>query len=123
MVGHTNAVDCIIISQDDKFVVSGARDRTIRIWDTQAFRWEVNQSLAVCGLRGPEKIPAHIPDDGWIRTLDGGLLLWVPAEHRNVVCDMSQRCISREETDQPIRILWDKLCHGERWSDVWSGAR
>ena len=102
---------------------AGSYDQSIRIWDTEAFTWEVDESLAACGLLGPDRIPLSVPDDGWIRTPEGGLLLWIPDEHRVRVCDVSSFCISANETREPIRILWDKLCHGERWTEIHSGAQ
>ena len=103
LMRHTGRINSIAVSQD----------KTIRAWDVGAFPWEADRSFADCDLRGPDRIPAQIPEDGWIRTTNGGLLLWVPPEHRNAVCDMCLFCISMDESDGSIRIFWDKLCHGE----------
>ena len=115
--GHSGAVRSLAISHDGRHIVSGG-DKAIRIWDSSTFCWDSDLSLASCGRLGPEKIPAHIEDDGWLHTVDGGLLLYIPPEHRRAVCDMSSLCISQDEGDQPIRILWDRLCHGDKWTEI-----
>ena len=121
LIGHSDDIWSLAVSQDGRHIVSGARDSTIRIWSSANFHWDSDQSLALCCLLGPEKVPAHIERNGWIRTLDDKLLLWVPDEHRNAACDMSDICISQDEGDKPIRILWDKFQYGDRWMDVWQG--
>ena len=118
LTGHSGSIASLTVSQDGRRMVSGATDRTIRIWDTGSFHWSSDRSVAGCILLGPKKMPAHIPDDGWLRTVDGGLLLYIPAEHRRAVCDKSSLCISQDEGDQPMRILWDRVWHGEKWAEV-----
>ena len=116
--GHSDIIWAFAASPNGDRVVSGAYDRTIRIWNTENFHWGSDQSLASCSLLGPEKRPACIPDEGWIRTVDGGLLLYIPAEYRRAICDMHSLCISQDEGNQLMYILWDRLCHGEKWIEV-----
>ena len=125
LLGHSNCIRSISISNDGKRVVSSSQgeavrtwDKTVRIWDAQACSWDIDKSLAACGLRGSSRIPVSIPDDGWTRTPEGGHLLWIPKEYRIRVCDVSSNRISANEDEEPIRILWDELRHGERWSGI-----
>ena len=118
LLGHSNEVNTLSVSHDGKHIVTGSDDKTIRIWNSEVFDWEVDGSIAACGLRGPDKIPLFIPDDGWISTPNGDLLLWIPDEHRSKVCDVSSICISADDGVRPIRILWDKLHHGEDWTRI-----
>ena len=121
LTGHSDAIPICAISHNGSRIVSCSDDTTIRIWNTNAFHWDSDHSLTSCECIGPEKIPAHIGDDGWLRTVGGGLLLYIPAEHRRAVCNMSSLCISQDEGDQPMRISWDRLYHGEKWMVIGKG--
>ncbi|EJD02440.1 WD40 repeat-like protein [Fomitiporia mediterranea MF3/22] len=52
--------------------------------------------------------PSVVPVDGWIRTRSGGLLLWIPHEYRNGICDMSVDCFPRDAPGHPVRLDWSK---------------
>ena len=108
------------LSSDDSRLITASSDETARVWDCRAFSWDVDKALCQAGLVGPERIPAQIDDDGWLRTTDpeGGLLFWVPEEHRRAVCDMSKLRFPNIPSEWPIRIEWDQLMHGERWTKV-----
>ncbi|KAF7377628.1 WD40 repeat-like protein [Mycena sanguinolenta] len=121
-VGHTNTIYGIATSPCGRWIASASADKTVRIWSTRAFKWKIDRTMASCGLRDPDRIPAEIPDDGWIRKPDGGLLLCIPDEHRTAVSDTSIRCISQDERNQPIRVLWDKLRHGEKWRNIYRAS-
>ena len=59
-------------------------------------------------------------EDGWIRTPEGELVLWVPTQYRKWVCDMSFMNIPDDPETRPIRIKWDELCVGDEWVNVYS---
>ena len=118
LISHTNGVLSISVSRDDHRIVSGSRDRSIRVWDAQAFHWDRDHLWLGYGSQYPQRIPGHDPDDGWIRGSEGdGLYLWVPSAHRKAVCRIEDLCIPQRE-DHPIRIEWDKLCHGGKWIEI-----
>ena len=48
----------------------------------------------------------------------GELVLAVPSQYRNAVCDLSLVCMTRKEEDRPIRIEWDELVHGLDWAKI-----
>jgi WD40 repeat protein len=118
LIGHTSEIGHLAVSPDGSRLVLGAGDNTIRVWDLRAFEWDVVAGVADYELKGPEQVPAGVAEDGWIRMADGKLLVWVPDEHRNAVRDMSLRCISVKKSDKPIQIRWDKVCHGEDWTNI-----
>ena len=118
--GHTQSINTIAVSHDGKCIVSGGRDDAIRLWDSQAFYWEKALSTfnLRCDLRGPEKVPEDIAEDGWIRTTESQLVLWVPPQYRGPLCDMSLLCISEDPENHPVRIHWDNICGGESWESI-----
>ena len=119
--GHMYWIYSIAISHDGKHIVSGGEDGTIRLWDSQAFSWEdvPLKSGLNCGLRGPDRVPESIDEDGWIRTQEGGLVLWVPRKYRTRVSDISSLRIPDSAENRPILIKWDELCVGEDWVNVY----
>lgn len=117
LAAHTDDINSLVISQDGHRIVSGGHDKTIRVWDSGSFEWNGDLSLTGCGLWGPNKIPGCIPEDGWIRTSEGGLLLWVPAERRDAIPGMSMYCIPQKDYR---RVLWDQICHGANWTSTCS---
>ncbi|EPT00541.1 hypothetical protein FOMPIDRAFT_1016395 [Fomitopsis schrenkii] len=120
--GHTDFIYSIAVSHDGRHIVSGGDDKAIRLWDSQAFFWEKApwRYDLDCGLRGPERVPRSIPEDGWIRTSQGELVLWVPTEYRGRLCEVNSLCISKREEDHPVRVRWDDLCGGDSWDRVHS---
>ena len=117
--GHTKGINSIAISHDGKHIVSGGEDGALRLWDSQAFFWNEDSGI-YRGLRGPERVPESAGEDGWIRTLEGGLVIWVPTQYRDRVCDMSSLDVKGEPEDRLIRIQWDKLCIGDNWASIYS---
>ena len=61
--------------------------------------------------------PLYIPNDGWIRTLDGDLLLYVPPEHRACSCHVaSESMVTTDPRDERLaNSVWKHL---PRWADV-----
>lgn len=118
--GHTQPINSISVSHDGRHIVSGGRDDAIRLWDSQAFFWEKAPSThdLDCDLLGPDRVPENIPEDGWIRTAQGGLVLWVPTQYRGPLCDMSSLYISEDQENHPVRVRWDDICGGDSWERV-----
>lgn len=106
-------------SKDGTRIAGGFDDGTVRIWDSQCFFWDVDTSICENGLLGPERVPENVGEDGWLRTGDGRLLLRVPREYRTLICDMSARQAFEQERVTPIRVDWERFCHGERWTEVY----
>ena len=120
--GHTEDINSISISNDGKHIVSGGNDGTIRLWDRQTFSMsEVPLKSSIhCGLSGPNRVPKSIDQDGWIRTSEGGLVLWVPMHYRDRIWDMSLMHIPNEPESRPIRVKWEEICVEEEWVRVYS---
>jgi WD40 repeat protein len=118
LLGHRSDICCVDLSSDRTRIISGSVDHTIRVWDPKTFFWEPFLSMCGCAVLGLEQRPEAISDEGWTRTADGSLLLWVPSDCRALVRDTSVLRISAGEEDQPIRVLWDKLIFGSEWTNV-----
>ena len=117
LVGHTRDMRSLAISLDGKCIVSGSEDNSIRVWNYGDFYMDIDHSFVSCGVRTADRLPVHIPRDGWIRAPKGELLLWVPQAYRGAVCDVSRLCIARED-GRSIRIVWEKICHGTNWTAI-----
>ena len=102
--GHTDCINSVAISPDGKHIVSGGDDCTVRLWSSHAYSWEEAPSRPGLryGFRGPEEVAGSIGEDGWIRTAENKLVLWVPTNYRSRVCDMSsmQENFSRSALQQ-----------------------
>lgn len=82
--------------------------------------WYGRESFTEVHYYGTDKIPKAIDDKGWICSVDGKLLLWVPKQYKMQVLDVLLHRISRRR-DDPIRIDWDKLVYGEgeKWGRIY----
>ncbi|EJD02307.1 WD40 repeat-like protein [Fomitiporia mediterranea MF3/22] len=133
--GHESSINSVGYSPDGCCIVSGSSDNTIRIWDANCHilarelhecqgSWFGFSQEGMYILSSSDRddtlwrIPPHISNDGWIRTSDGGLVLWVPHEYRNGVCDMSLYTLPHNATGHPVRIDWPRLLHGTTWTSV-----
>lgn len=98
--GHTLGVLCVAYSFDGKHVVSGARDFSIRIWDVQEKKSNIN-TLADVDNAGDSGLSSwrrsfnsisnassfswDLREDGWIESDAGDLLVWVPPDIRRTL--------------------------------------
>ncbi|EJD02306.1 WD40 repeat-like protein [Fomitiporia mediterranea MF3/22] len=133
--GHEWTVLSVAYSPDGSRIISGSADRTIRVWDANChillgkmhesrrrwigFRQDGTFTLSSSDTNDTlQRLPPCIPTDGWIRDSDGGLVLWVPFEYQNGICDMSLFTIPRNARGHPVRIDWSRLSHGTAWTSV-----
>ena len=64
--------------------------------------------------------PPYIPDDGWIRSLDGSPLLWVPPEHRDCSCHTAlERTLTTNIRDERLKSsAWKNIHRGWDWAEM-----
>ncbi|KAL5493028.1 hypothetical protein ACEPAI_4476 [Sanghuangporus weigelae] len=157
--GHKYAVVDVGYSQDGSRIISASWDDKIRFWNATngdpvgvlrrgESRWDAERqhfvsipkwwptlwwlkSFSIQSLVYSSN-PLYVPEDGWIRTLDGGLLLWVPPQHRHCSChaarestvttnDRDERLKTSVWKDIPQRTNWMKMMNVEE-SDWFSSA-
>ena len=70
-LGHTALIISVSFTHDDKYIISGSYDGSIRIWPMKQTR----QSLFTD--------QSEIDKDGWVKGANGELLFWVPLRHRD----------------------------------------
>ena len=146
--GHKGSVVDVGYSQDGNTIISASRDETTRFWNATdgspvgvlprgESRWDPARSHFVSI---PEWWPRHwwntvlriqalvysanplyIPDDGWIRTLDGNLFLWIPREHRSCSCHAaSESTMTTNLYDERLlaRSAWKDLSEARDWTRI-----
>ena len=71
--GHTRAVSCVVISNDNKYIISGSEDSTIVIWNLHEKRKETSFNENFEGVNGI----AITSDNKYIVSASGGTLrIW-----------------------------------------------
>jgi len=92
--GHTGTVSSVAISPDGRFIVSGSRDQTVRVWDldaaivmnSQNTRAYVGSAVVVDPRSAQLDLRAFssklLNEGGWLVGPRDELVLWVPQEYR-----------------------------------------
>ncbi|KAF7970764.1 hypothetical protein HWV62_23104 [Athelia sp. TMB] len=108
---HTGGVKSVAYSRDGRYLVSGSSDRTIRVWN-------VEEALvaASANLSGKDD---GLSDEctlnkGWVITVSGDLLFWVPSWHRDGLFWPSNTAVI---SSNPTRLDMSTFVHGARWQD------
>lgn len=141
--GHTKDVIDVAYASGGHMILSASEDETIRFWNasdgtcagricrreslwdpTRQFflsipEWWPESRLKVRSLVYSAD-PTIIPEDGWIRTMNGGLLVWVPPEHRECSCHLAGRVTTTsDDGDENVQSSsWKGLPCGEDWTRV-----
>ncbi|EJC99689.1 WD40 repeat-like protein [Fomitiporia mediterranea MF3/22] len=123
ITGHEEQIVAVEYSPDGNRIASGSWDGTIRIWDGCDGSL-VNLTIfddRCYPLRRIEQTvnPLRMSADGWIRTLDDGLFLWVPPEHRTSLCTKGQVRVLDDRGRRFMKLNWGKICHGKDWAKVY----
>ncbi|KAL5531017.1 hypothetical protein ACEPAG_3893 [Sanghuangporus baumii] len=144
--GHEDGIVDVGYSLDGNRIFSASWDKTIRFWNAKDgsqsgilfrgdSRWDLERH---CFVSIPKwwpisswksfttqslmysSNPLYVSDDGWIRTLDGGLLLWVPPDHRRCSCHAaSESTITTNDCDGRLKSsAWKDLPQWKDWTNV-----
>ncbi|KAL5492841.1 hypothetical protein ACEPAI_4289 [Sanghuangporus weigelae] len=144
--GHEDGIVDVGYSRDGNRIYSASWDRTIRFWNAMngsptgvisrgESRWDPERQ---CFVSIPKwwpisswksfttqslvysSNPLYISDDGWIRTLDEGLLLWVPPDHRCCRCHAaSESTITTNDCDGRLKSsAWKDLPQWKDWTNM-----
>ncbi|KAJ7652840.1 WD40-repeat-containing domain protein [Mycena polygramma] len=77
--GHTDWVHTVHFSADGTQIVSGSRDHTVRICKVRDLEQQTHLTAPINS--SPNKFDSNLvfdADSGWIRNIDGSLMLWIP---------------------------------------------
>ncbi|CUA72610.1 putative WD repeat-containing protein alr3466 [Nostoc sp, PCC 7120] [Rhizoctonia solani] len=116
--GHTDDVLSVAFSPDGTQILSGSADTTIRLWN--APRKGVLPPGHEAILDQPASITKEHPNtdwdmgvDGWVRSIDSRLLLWVPPDLRRVLLrQQNTGLISRQGS---IELDFSESKIGDKW--------
>ncbi|KAL5500834.1 hypothetical protein ACEPAH_9221 [Sanghuangporus vaninii] len=143
--GHPTSVTSVEFSSDGQKIISGSTDGTLIIWDAhngdqkelvrcgEEF-WDPEMhcymaiptwwpaliaptSKSLLPSFRPELGPLVMEDDGWIRTADGSLILWVPLEYRPFLQHLS-RSLTDKGSEQGRRLDWRYIYRGQSWVSI-----
>ncbi|KAL5493029.1 hypothetical protein ACEPAI_4477 [Sanghuangporus weigelae] len=144
--GHEHGVVDVGYSQDGSRIISASDDDIIRFWDAAngdqfgvllrgESRWDAEcqhfisipnwwpaswwKSFTIQSLVYSSN-PLYVPEDGWIRTLDGDLLLWVPPQHRRCSCHAApESTITANDCDERLKTsAWKDIPQGANWAKM-----
>ncbi|KAL5536193.1 hypothetical protein ACEPAF_14 [Sanghuangporus sanghuang] len=141
--GHKEEVVDVSYSRDGRKILSASRDESIRIWDATTgspaglirrgeSRWDSERrcfvSIPSWWPRNKLKIGSliysasllDIRGDGWVRRLDGGLLLWVPPDHRCCSCHTTTDITSSTDDHDELLLKsqWRRFLRESDWSKI-----
>ena len=76
--GHDGAVNAVVVSPDNRWVVTGSADKTARLWDLRA-KDPATNPVVLRGHEGGVLAVAVSPDNCWVVTgsLDNTARLWL----------------------------------------------
>lgn len=141
--GHQGEVIDVRYSPDGAKILSASRDESIRIWHAATgvpiglirrgeSRWDPGEecfvSIPSWWPRNRLKVESivyssnllEIRSDGWVRQLDGGLLLWVPPDHRGCSChtSMDNSRSTDSNNERLARSQWKGFLRAADWSKI-----
>ncbi|KAJ7592862.1 WD40-repeat-containing domain protein [Mycena floridula] len=114
LLGHTKAVISIQLSPDGTHLVSGSDDRTLRIWDFSGIVRSIAATADVESSIQYEDSSEMV--DGWIMTLEGSLLFWVPPVYRANLWRPSNTAVIG---DNALHLDFTNFVHGTDWTQCW----
>lgn len=136
LIGHNGWITSLAYTVDENHIVTASIDHTIRLMVAKPHAAvynnpstaSINQrsgsptDLFECFVQavGPSysgyelKAKNKVPEDGWIRTAAGELMLWVPPRYRKLVVDRSWICFGYETIGLDCR----RFSSGTGWADM-----
>lgn len=109
--GHSSWISDAVYTPDGKRIISASEDSTLRVWDTEATQTNYVPELGL-------SLSDRDMDDGWIRSKDGGLVVWVPPEQRHGLKDVCLKCIPEDALGHPVRLDWGKIIMDGSWTNI-----
>ncbi|KAF8299331.1 WD40 repeat-like protein, partial [Clavulina sp. PMI_390] len=120
LTGHTGPVLSITFFPDGKTLASGSADRTVRIWNLTTL-------TSVTTIPTYHHHPLSIGptwggmyEDGWIRSINGELILWVPPSYRPKLYDERLITILGQDMSPRVRLNFDQMQLGEDWTKCYN---
>jgi hypothetical protein len=136
LIGHNGWITSLAYTADGKHLITASIDHTVRLlaFSPPHAVYEEPSSASISQKSGPLidlmecfvqavgpsysgfelKAKNRVPDDGWIRTASGELMLWVPPRYRKLVVDRSWICFGVETIGLDCR----NFAFGASWADM-----